>query len=455
MSLQSAEKPTHPALSSDRRPSKFPEFPLRWPVKLLGPVPGLPEINLVCWGLCIGVLLVPMGIVLALRLLHVPSCDFVYFYGIGRLFRTHSPENLYNLSLQLRTFNDIAPPPQGGTYGPSPYPPFVAQFFSLFTHLSFRLAYLLWLLISLALYLKGAFLIAKFAFPARKLERSLTYCFALAFPPFILHTLVNGQLASVAFCFVCMAFILEQRRRPVFSGLALSVLAYKPTLLLLLLPMLVITRRFKALLGFLAGLTLLCLEAMLAAGPRVWAVYLHFLSAFKQLSVRDEHIGLRHWQFIDLNSLSHAIPDGRTPIALAVLSAAAIAILACMGYFLWTSKSADPPAQTLAWAVVLTWTLLLNVYVPTYDSVLVVISLILTLGALRELEWTNAERWVLLISLLVFATSWITEPVAKRFAVQPLTVLLFVFGILQLYILHQAANAHRAEPVSIPISGNI
>lgn len=440
MALQSAENSGQQTRLVNRRLSGWPVFPFRWPVRLLGPCPGVREISLVCWGLFIGLLVIPLGFVLLLQLRHVLSCDFVYFYGIGNLFNTHSSAGLYNLGLQLQTFNHIAPP-QGGIYGPSPYPPFVAQFFSLFAHLSFKLAYLLWLAVSLALYLSGISLIARDAFATERLGRSLTFCFGLAFPPFILNTLSNGQISSIAFFFVCLAWFFDRRQQPVISGLALSVVAYKPTLLLLLLPMLLLTRRMKTLLGFLGGLTLLLVEITLADGAKIWPVYLRFLEAFKHLSSTDGNHALRRWQFVDLNSFLHALPSGQSGITLVIFAIVAIAVAAWLARLLWISSDAVRPVQQLVWASTLTWTLLLNIYVPVYDSVLVVISATLTLGALNEIGWIDAERWTTLICMLIFVVAWIDVPLAKHDTVQLSTIVFFGFGIVQLYFLRQALRA--------------
>ena len=62
---------------------------------------------------------------------------------------------------------------------------------------------------------------------------------------------------------------------------------------------------------------------------------------------------------------------------------------------LYKSAVGEGSEQYLAWAVTLTWTLLLNVYVPTYDSVLVTIAVILTLGALRDMAWSTASGWII------------------------------------------------------------
>jgi hypothetical protein len=409
------------------------EFPIRWPERLLGPRPGLRGFTIVCWGFFFGTLVVPLGFALWIRLKAIAACDFVYFYGIGRILREFPSTSLYDLGLQLKTFNGIARP-LSGFYGPSPYPPFVAQFFSVLARFPFKTAFLLWTGISLTLCLGGSYLLVKEFFPRKDPSRSLAICFVLAFPPYIMNTLANGQIASVAFCSICVAVYLEKRERPSFSGLALSVLTYKPTLLFLLLPMLIVTRRFKTLLGFLGGASLLLLESTLLLGTSIWPTYLRFLVQFKRISGKSG-TGVSPTQFVDFVSFLHGMPGGRSMAALSVAIAASIVISFCLASVWWRSFKLGPGAQLLVWAATITWTLLLNLYVPMYDGVLAAIALILTICVLQELGWKDEANWATFMAVVIFAFTWITEPIARRYGIQPLTVLLIFFGITQLLVL--------------------
>jgi len=419
---------------------------IRWPDRLLGPRPGLKEVTLVCWCLFVSCLVVPISVALWFHWRTGSLGDFVYFYGIGHLANEHSPAKLYDYGLQLKIFNQIEPL-QEGTWGPSPYPPFVALFFSPFARVPFRLAYILWLGISLALYLVGVMATIKGTFPKERLKGSLALCFALAYPPFLMNTLMNGQLASVAVCCTGLAIALERRSKPIVSGLALSVLTYKPTLLILLLPMLLLTRRLKTLVGFVTGTAILVLVSTASMGIQVWPVYAHFLRLFGQVSRTEGRTALLRWQFVDLNSLSYAVPGGRSGLGLTILIGVAIMALLWLAILLWKSSAGSKPVQSLAWATVITWTLVLNVYVPIYDSILLTVALLLTLGALRDLEWNHAGGWFISLAVLIIAVSWITEPIAKSHGIQLLTILLFALG------LWQAAQLQRAMQFRTPFNG--
>ncbi len=425
---------------------------LRWPEKLLGPAPGLIEINLVSWGLFLGFVAIPLGVYFWVRcrgmggIRNILPVDFIYFYGDGRLANEYPLARLYDYKLQLKTFNDVFLL-HGETYGPSPYPPFVALFFIPFARLSFAQAYLLWMGISLTLYLIGIGVSVWDTFQGRRLEISLVFCFALSFYPFVINSFANGQLAAAAVFSIGLAAYQERRSNMFCSGLALSILAYKPTLTLVLIPMLFLTRRLRTMLGFLTGAAALVLISIAFGGVHIWSFYLGFLRDFGRASGVDGQAVLQRWKYVDFSSVYHLIPGGQVSIGRVLLALVACASATWLGILLWKSSGASKPAQCLVWAATITWTLLLNVYVPIYDSVLVIIALILTIGALRELGWGIARRRILFLAVLTIAIASISASIAKRFGVQLLTIVLFLVGLGQLLLLRRAILIPRTDGV--------
>jgi hypothetical protein len=403
----------------------------------------LKEINLVCWTAFVAFLLIPLCVVHLIQVKHGAgsirqlNSDFVYLYGVGQIARDYSPSRIYDPSLQQHIFLSIQPP-RDGVYGPSPYPPFVAMFFAPFTYLSFEAAYLLWLGVSLALYLIGIGATAATVFPDERLKMSLLLCFALAFYPFIFGTLLNGQLATVAVCAAGLAIYQEGLGNLFRSGLALALLSYKPTLLLLLIPMLLLTRRFKTLLGFATGAGILVMAATAFAGVKIWPVYARLLHYFGQVAGVSGTSHLQLWKYLDLSSFLSSAIGSRSGVEMALLICVIGVSAAILAAVLWKSAACGRPAQWLAWAATLTWTLLLNVYVPIYDSVLVAIAVALMLGALRDLGWTRAASWITFLAIIIFAISWETESFAEAHGVQLLTVSLAILGAVQLLFLYRA-----------------
>jgi hypothetical protein len=421
-----------------------------WPSSILGPMPRLKEINLACWCLAGAIFLtrfcVPVWIQYKTGKGSIPlePNDFVYFYGIGQLVNHFPAASLYNYDLQQQAFNAIYSAPNY-MYGPSPYPPFVAVIFSLFARASFPVAFFLWTICSLALFAIGVRAAAQDLFPAEQIKVSLMLCFSVAFYPFFWGIFVNGQLSSVAVCATGLAFYQERRSRMFTSGLVLSVLAYKPTLLFLILPMLLLTRRFRTIAGFVTGSALPALVSTGFGGLGIWRVYARFLALFGRVAGLNGQRTVQLWKFIDIGSCLQAIDGGRSKLGLALLIPIATVVLASLAFLLWKSAKCGQPAQALAWAATLTWTLLLNVYVPMYDSVLVGVAVVLTLGAVKELEWSAAMRWTALLGIAVFAVSWVSLDLAMHHGIQLLSIALATLGLAQLYLLNKANGMQLAQ----------
>jgi hypothetical protein len=306
--------------------------------------------------------------------------------------------------------------------------------------------------ISLVLYVTGIRAVLRAVLPTGRLQTSLMLCFALAFPPFLLFTLVNGQLSSVAVFCIGSTIYQEKHQQPFLSGLSLSLLAYKPTLLLLIFPMLFLTRRFKALVGFLTGTVTLIAISTAFVGWQIWPAYARLIQAFQKLSVGDVSSGikggLRRWQFVDLNSLTHTIPGAHSGVGLALTTLTLLGVATWLAVLFWRSATGISSVQDLTWGTALTWTLLLNVYVPIYDSVLAVIAVILTIAALEHLRWRNALRACVLTAIVIYIVSWITRSVAERYGIQLLTLLLFGFGIAQAFLLQKSIVSRSSDGIS-------
>jgi hypothetical protein len=297
-------------------------------------------------------------------------------------------------------------------------------------------AYVLWMAFSVVLYLAGLFLITNRFFRGDPFSRPLIFCFALAYYPFIVGTLINGQLVAVGFFALALAIHQDDRERPLASGLALSLCAYKPTLLVLILPMLLVTRRVRTLVGFGIGALALVLFATTVEGVQVWSGYLETLRYFNGM-----HSTLRLPIYIDFRAFTSLLSPQHSWITLALVSAFAAWSIVCL-FRLWViSVNAGNAGRTLVWATTITWTLLLNIYVPMYDSILLVISIIVSARVLKNFS----SRWFGILCTLTFGSAWVTVEIAERTGIQVLTILLAALGSLQLFACKREIeiSAHR------------
>ena len=429
---------------------------LRWPESILGPRPGLKELNVVCWGLFVIGLIIPLSIVLWVRwkigakFSSLLPVDFIYFYGIGQILNQHPAVQLYDYGLQLKTFNDIYPLTENHqVWGRSPYPPFVAKFFSMYARFSFEQAYFLWMGTSFALYIAGIAAAVKAALPRDLLRGSVIFCFVLASPVFLYYNLAVGQLATVAVFAAGLAIYLERRSMPLLSGLALSILTYKPTLLLLIVPMLLITRRFRTFFGFVAGTIGLIAASTAFAGLQIWPAYAHILNSFAGTAGLHGELAIKRWEYVDFNSISYVMPGGRSWFGLTILAFVVLGTGIWLVRLLHKSAKSSIAAQNLAWATTLTWTLVINVYVPVYDTLLIAVVVTLTIGALLEVEGTG---WVVLLAIGISAVSLKAETMAQNHRIQPLTILIVLLGLAQLVYLKRMVDQKLADAgIALPV----
>jgi hypothetical protein len=195
------------------------------------------------------------------------------------------------------------------------------------------------------------------------------------------------------------------------------------------------------------------LVATLFEGIQIWPAYAHFLSVFNRVVGLNGPRVFELSKFIEIGSFLQAIAGGHSRVVSTILIPVAATIATGLAFVLWKSAPGGRSAQSLAWASTVTWTLLLNVYVPLYDSVLVAIAVVLTLGAAKDLQWRAATRWITFLSALIFATSWVTYDIAKRHGVQLISISLAALGFAQLYMLYRVNRKRSQQMVSVPDAG--
>ena len=406
------------------------------------------QLSMLCWGLLLVCFVLPFCIVVV-GSHSPPDGDFAGFYSLGRIVNTHPLAELYNFELLQRTCTQVHP--RSGGYGPLPYPPQVGLFFALFARMPYWVAYLLWVLISLALYASGLKLLIDHFFPLDAARRSLVICFAFCYCPFLVDTAASGQLTAVGFAALCLVLREDDRGHFLRSGLALSLCIYKPTLLFLLLPMLVATRRFRTLLGFTAGAAALSIGPTVAGGFAIWPEFFRSIFSYGKVASGAQAQAIRLLvKYVDLSSFSALLPGGRSRIGLIVLFGSGGAAILTLVWF-WLagfrrkSSQSNRPLNSLLWAGTITWTLLLNLYVPIYDSTLVVLSLIVTAGVLRQIPEVRLQRIFTVLWILILVGSWFTTLLAGVTGVQLLTLLIAALGILQFLALKRIAAAHTGR----------
>ena len=389
--------------------------------------------------ICLGLFALLEALPLALIILphrSPPDGDFAGFYTLGKLLNEYGPGRLYDFALQQQICNAVHP--RGAAYGPLPYPPFVGLFFRPFAWLPFGIAYLIWAAASLAVYLLSLNRAMQLFGSLRTDERWLISCLACCYLPFSISTAAGGQLSAMAVGIFVMVLSLDMEGRLFCSGLALSACLYKPTLLLLVGPFLLVTRRFRTVAGFAVGGGLIAAATTALEGPAVWPHWIEAMRAFSRMTSGAEgQTILILNKYADLMSFSAMLPGGRARLVGGLLVLFALLMMAALLLAWWRARGAGNSYTTVLWVTTLTVSLLLNVYVPAYDTILAVLALIVTGCVVRRLG--SRRLWIAfhVLWVLLLAAGFAYTYVAERTQVQILTPVLAAIAAYQLYVLHR------------------
>ena len=358
------------------------------------------------------------------------GADFAVFYVAGSIFDSYPHERIYDITLHNRLYQGLFPwtPPEAQL--PYANAPFFVLPFAILAHLPYQWAYLVWIVTSIGLYFGGLKLLWG-TFDALPEDAWLTVVLlAFSFTPFLIEGLSGGQVSVFGFFWLALALRLERRRRLLLSGIALAFCTYKPTLLVLILPMLVVTRRKSMLSGFAIGIMGLAVLSLLAVGWQGCRAYLDTLRLFLNTSTAAAS-GLRTWKYVDINSFSRLLAGEVTWVrwGLVLLSAGITLPLIIR---VWTKANSERETdRSLVWALTIAWTLVLNVYLGIYDTILIVPSVLIAADVLyRKVAdgrdaLSPAYRGLL---ILLYLIPWFTQPVARLMGVQLYTLVLAAFG---------------------------
>jgi hypothetical protein len=313
--------------------------------------------------------------------------DFIEFYNAGRILNHYGSHRLYDFQLQQDLTQEFVP----GFSLPYVTPPYVAILFSPLALLPFSFAYLIWIFISVALYVGASSLMARLEL----LPRGMTMLVCLAFPPFLMLAIAGGQISAIG-CFIFALWIyLMKRERRFLAGLVLALLLYKPTLAVFVVPTLLFGRQFRMLFGFTVVSTALGALTILMLGPSGTTQYLTILREFSALVGQGLTPAAMH---VDLASMVRQIihVDVRYVVMLMGLP------------FVYLLRN-NPERAIIP-------TMLFNSYSPTYDLILLIPLLVLTYRSLLNRN----------LLITVFVVSFLTVPLCQFTGIQLITPVLLV-----------------------------
>ena len=363
------------------------------------------------------------------------GADFAEFYIAGKILNQHRADALYDLDLQTRLFHGLYPGNQHAAlwYVCAPY---LAQFFRPFAFLSYRAAYAAWMIAAILIYAIGVSALSPYLAHLSKSYRRAALLLGLTSMPVALWSLVGGQIGVIAFAIIAWCVRLDLSGKQFAAGATLALCCYKPTLLLLFGPFLLLRMNFRFLLGFAAGLGGLLTVSLLASTQAVLD-WFGLIFTYGRFASQGSTPWPDAWPLlIDVNHFVRRIYASDAWLSMVIAAAAFIGVFAALARYWRRFDTATAEQRQLIWAVTITSSLLANLYVTAYDSASIVAGALLTTSVVRlyrtEAGWTR--RFYALIAA-VYLTALIPAPVIAYVRVHLYTLAVAALGLFQYRLL--------------------
>ena len=306
--------------------------------------------------------------------------DFFALWSYGKIASQHPPAELYDVSLLHARQVALGMPPI--EQNPFPYPPTAILLLLPFSRIAYPLAYLLWTAGTFGLFL-WAILATCWRSPAVVLP--------LLIAPTTTLAVSAGQSGFLSGALLIAGMRLAASY-PVFSGILIGCLGFKPQLALLVPVALVSARLWRSLAAACLTTIGLALAATLLFGWQLWPAWFTMLPHYAHLFDGDQVV-IKFMPTVEANLRLLGIPPD-----LAKLGQAAAAVV--VGALIWRSFRQRPTAQSVA--ALLVGTFLCTPHALIYDAPMLSGALVLLFRARLDAgrSFTAAELVVLAVAVL-------------------------------------------------------
>jgi hypothetical protein len=290
------------------------------------------------------------------------GADFVHFYTLGHLASAQQTDTIYNMKAlheaQVTLVPDSAP-----DFYPTVYPPQAAVLFAPFSGWPYRLALLMWNLLTIAMYVVIVWSAWK-GVADQLPDRALVIAAAAAFPPFW-SLIVYGQITIVILLAFWLGWLALERGHSYLAGAAFGLLALKPQFGIPLAAIVLACGEWRMLAGAVSSVVAQAAVVWLVLGSSVFAAFARTLRV--TLTYAD-WLESKPYMSHSLHALTRLLPQWS---ALPVWAALVGAVL---WYTVKIWKSHAPLRVRLG--VVILASLLVNPHVIVYDVTLLALPLL-------------------------------------------------------------------------------
>lgn len=351
--------------------------------------------------------------------------DYPAFYAAGSIAAAGDWAELYSAARQQTEQAGLIDDEGGYLY--FSYPPFVAAAYAALVGLGYQWSYLVHTIL-MGLALLGAIgllwpWLEDLRWPAVAL-----FAVALGFYP-LLRSVAGGQNTVLSLILLAAAARCDRDTRPVLAGLALALLLFKPQFGVVLVPLMVIGRRWRMLAGWTAGAaSLFGISTLLMGGAWIedwWD---------QASSFRDSNVAANGVNFVSFPGFIENLagPDSSLVFVLGYGTAAVVGV--GVAYYWWRHRDTHPLERFALAAAAVVVAAPQTLY---YDVGLMLLGSIAAIAYLRpRIIW-----WV----AVGFAVSW-TQLLSGPLGWSPLGPLAWAAVVLLLWRL-VAGSAREPTPV--------
>ena len=325
------------------------------------------------------------------------TVDFSCYYIGGKMVVSGDRTRVYEMEAQKeygQKLREVIAPGKRFEHRPFNYPPFILLLFAPLSLLPFHQAEMVWYCLNVGMLFLLPFILR------RVLGRDRLQALAMLMPAIFLpvgFALIEGQSSIVVLLLLTIVVAKVGAGRDMTAGCALALAMWKPQLAFPMLLVLVVAKRWKALVGFLAMSTALFGASVATIG---WHATLSFPSAVAEFTRLPADLGGDYLaDMANLRGMAYLLVHSRVSDthlrALVILASVVLLLLAAM---IFRSRNGQPYELRCAFVIVVTALASYHYYL--HDVSLLILPFLLSLGYVRRRRLT--ARGIVLILTIGF-----------------------------------------------------
>lgn len=289
--------------------------------------------------------------------------DFISFWSAGRLALQGHSAAAYDIAAH-RSIEQMTVPRVGLI--PFPYPPPFLIVVAPFALLPFGIAFILWVLLTAALY-------------GLAIRRIAPLAFGMANPPLLVDYLSGQSGLLISAIFVGGASLIASA--PFTAGMLLGLLILKPQIALLLPVAMIAGGEWRVIAGAVASSIILLLAGIVIFGPDSYQAFFHIIPQYVHF-MRQNRWDWREFASIYGVARYFGLRESAALLVQVLAAASAAAVTAVAWFHRWDEKI----------AVLAAGSLLMSGYMLTYDALLLIVP---------AAQFLRGQRWELVATIWV------------------------------------------------------